>query len=75
MGVKRVKINGDWYDANGWMGATDLTKYGSPTKYTTKEPFAHITGLYHVFDANNNKVGEFHIGNRTYSGRVTDFEA
>jgi len=75
MGVKRVKINGDWYDASGWSGTIGLTKYDSSMKYTTKEPFAHVPGLYHVFDANNNKVGEFHISNRTYSGRVTDFEA
>jgi hypothetical protein len=74
MGLNRVKINGDWFDAKEWMGALELTKFGSPIKYTAKEPFAHISGLYHIFDKDGNKVGEIDSRNSSYSGCVDDYD-
>ena len=71
---KRVQINGQWFDANGWMGALELTAFGSPIRYKASEPFVHISSLYHVYDANGNKVGEFNTEHRTCSGCVTSFE-
>jgi hypothetical protein len=72
--LKRVKINGDWYDASEWMGQTDLSKYGSPISYKAREPYAHISNLFYIYDKNDNKVGEIHIDNNTKSGVVDDYE-
>ena len=71
---KRVKIDGQWYDASEWMGSLELRSFGSPTKYKASEPYVHISNLYFVYDSNGSKIGEFSIDNRSYSGRVTDFE-
>jgi hypothetical protein len=74
--LKRVKINGEWYDATvGTFGGFDLYKFGSPAKFTVQEPYAHVSNLFWVYDANKNKVGEFDIQNKTCSGYVDDVEA
>jgi tetratricopeptide (TPR) repeat protein len=71
---RRIKINGEWYDASGSGGALQLSRLGSPISFTAREPFAHISGLYNVFGDKGNNIGEFHIGNKTYSGCVDAFE-
>jgi hypothetical protein len=72
---RRVQINGEWREVrSGWSGGLDLYAYGSPISYTAREPYAHVNGLYFVYDSSGNKVGEFHIGNRSYSGYVTGFD-
>ncbi|MDR3001910.1 MAG: hypothetical protein LBU89_11675 [Fibromonadaceae bacterium] len=71
---RRVKIDSQWYDVStGWAGSLELRAFDSPS-FKANEPFVHITNLYHVFDSNGSKVGEFSIDNRSYSGRVTGFE-
>jgi len=71
---RRVKINGDWYEANEWMSKLEFFKYGSPAKYTAQEPFVHMSNFYYVYDSSGNKIGEFNTDNRTYSGCVNGFE-
>jgi len=72
---RRVEIYGQWYDVReGWAGTFELSAWGSPTKYTAKEPYMHIDNLFWVYDSNGNKVGEFHTTTRTYGGCVTDFQ-
>jgi hypothetical protein len=72
---RRVQINGEWREVRpGMFSGFDLFAYGSPITYTASEPFAHITGLYYVYDSNRNKVGEFNTQHRTYSGCVTDLD-
>jgi len=78
----RVKIDGKWYNAREGFGSTtgmlelsDSGKIALVTEFTAKEPFMHISNLYHVFDTDGNKVGEFDINNKTCSGRVSDFDA
>jgi len=71
---RRVKIKDQWYDVSEWLGSLELHVYASPIYYKANEPFAHISNFYYVYDSNGNKVGEFHIDNRTCSGYVTDFE-
>jgi len=72
---RRVQINGEWYDVSEWMSGLQLSKFGSPNIYKASEPFAHITGLYHVYNSSGSKIGEFSLDNRTCSGCVTDFDA
>ena len=72
---RRVQINGRWHDVkSGWAGSLDLVEFMSPTKYTAKEPYAHVSGLYWVYDSGGNKVGEFHSEHRSRSGCVTDLD-
>ena len=72
---RRVQINGKWYDVkSGWAGSLELAEWMSPTKYTAKEPYAHVGGLYWVYDSSGSKVGEFHTEHRSRSGCVTDIE-
>ena len=72
---RRIKIKHKWYDVReGWAGKLELHEYMKYPEYTASEPYVHITNLFFVYDTNVNKVGEFHINNRTYSGVVNDFE-
>jgi len=71
---RRVQINGQWYNVSEWMGSLDLTSFGNPVSYKAREPYAHVTNLYFVYDAGGSKVGEFHTEHRTYSGCVTAIE-
>ena len=72
---KRVEIRNKWYDVRpGWAGKLELHEYMKAPEYTADEPYAHITNLFFVYDSSGSKVGEFHTGNRSYSGVVTDFE-
>ena len=73
----RVKIDDKWYDVSeGWAGTFKL-RWGSGSdirEYTAKEPFAHMNDFYHVFDSNENNIGQIDIKNRSYSGLITDIE-
>ena len=72
---RRVEINGQWYDVReGWAGTFELSAWGSPVKYTAKEPYNHIDNLYWVYDSSGNKVGEFHTTNGSRDGCVTGFQ-
>jgi len=71
---KRVQVDGKWYDVReGWAGALNLCEWNTP-KYTAREPYAHISHLYFVYDTDGVKVGEFDINNMTCSGGVNNFE-
>jgi len=71
----RVEIKGKWFDVKeGWAGTLELSEYMKSPEYTAKEAFAHVDNLFHVFDTNGNKVGEFHTDNNTYSGIVTGIQ-
>jgi len=71
---KRVQVDGKWYDVSeGWAGTLNLCEWNTP-KYTAREPYAHITNLYFVYDTDGNKVGDFNLENVTCSGSVNDFE-
>ena len=72
---KQVKIDEKWYNVReGWAGTLELNEWMGDLKYTAKEEQAHINNLFSVYDANNNKVGEFHTDNGTCSGSVSDLE-
>ena len=72
---RRVQINGEWREVrSGWSGAYDLYASGSSVTYTAREPYAHVTGLYFVYDSGGSKVGEFHTEHRSYSGCVTGLD-
>jgi len=72
---KKVRIDGKWYNVSESLdGTLDLAEFMNPVKYRAKEPYIHIFNFYFVYDTNGNKVGEFDIGNRSYSGSVSDFE-
>jgi hypothetical protein len=76
---RRVKINEHWYDVReGWNGTLELSKSMNiswSVEYTAREPYMNCTNLFHVYNTSGSQVGEFHTGNRTYSGCVRDFEA
>lgn len=69
---RQIQINDSWYEVSeeGWSGKLNLNKFAGPIEYTASRPYAH-TDDYFVYDMNGNKVGEFNIGNRSYSGNVT----
>ena len=73
---RRVQINGEWYDVQeGWAGRLNMSKFMAPIAYTTENPHPVLhPNLYFVHDTNGNKVGEFHTGDRSYSGAVTGLE-
>jgi hypothetical protein len=72
---KRVKIYDKWYDVSDmWPGRLDLNVWMTNPEYFAREPYAHMNDFYFVYDTKDNKVGEFHIINNTYSGCVTGFE-
>ena len=72
---KRVEINRTWFDVReGWAGNLELFEYMKSPQYIANEPYMHIDNLFHVYDTGGSKVGEFHTGNRTWSGSVTDLE-
>jgi len=60
-----VTINGKSYNVSeGWAGTLNLSNFG-PVEFTAREPFAHISGLFFVYDKNGNKVGEFQCEKKT----------
>ena len=74
---KRVQINNKWYDVgDGWAGSLELSTWMcTPAEMLkAKEPFIHMNNFWHVFDSQGNKVGEFDMDNRTYSGCITAIE-
>jgi len=75
MTPRRIKVNGEWYDARqGWCQLELTNGLTATTKYTAKTEYAHLSNLYFVYNDCGNKVGEFDINNRAYSGSVSDFE-
>ena len=72
---KRVLINNKWYDVReGWAGKLELFEYMKYPEYTANEYGIYKSNLFIVNDTNGNKVGDFHIINRTWSGIVGGFE-
>jgi hypothetical protein len=79
--LKRVKVDGKWYNAReGWGSTTgmlelsDSGKITQTTEFIVKEPYIHMNNFYYVHDTAGNKVGEIDINNRGCSGRVSDYE-
>ena len=72
---RRAQISGKWYDVReGWAKKLELYEYMKAPEYTADEPYAHINNLFHVYNINGVKVGEFSTEDRTYSGVVNNFE-
>ena len=72
---RRVQIQNKWYDVReGWAGKLELYEYMKSPEFTADEPYVHINNLFFVYDTGENKVGEFHTDNRTYSGVIMGFE-
>lgn len=73
---KRVQIGGNWYEASEGSAGFNLSASAliSTLTYTARTPYAHLSNLFFVYDADGGKVGEFDVENGTCSGGVTDFE-
>lgn len=79
----KIKVNGKWYRGNEKSDGSiefkdDLNYYGSTTEveYTAKKPNPVLhSGLYHVYNKNGGKEGEFWTDPQiSYSGYITDIE-
>jgi predicted choloylglycine hydrolase len=71
---KRVRINGTWYDVReGWAGKLELHEYMKNYDYTADNPYVSDS-VFHVYDNNGSKVGEFDTMNRCQGGCVDEFE-
>jgi len=72
---RRIRLNNEWYEVHeGMWSSLNLKKWMGPIEYTLKEPFAHISNLYYIYDLYDNKIGELDMNNNTYSACITEIE-